>query len=128
MDNLEKHRGLKRLFAKKDDRKLLFFYRYYFGGKPLPLEYLRKLLGIKAEILRRELLFFEQMGLVVRLGGADDRYDFVTQEDKRVAELLEEFYQNRREDYEEMIKTFSVAEMEAFLGAEIKGGGQDVLA
>ncbi len=123
MDILEKRRGLKRLFAKKDDRELLFFCRYYFGGKPLPLEYIGKLLGSEVEILRRKLLFFEQMGLVVRLEGAEDRYDFVEQGDKGMAELLEEFYRSRREDYEKIVATFSAAEIEAFLAAGIKDGG-----
>ena len=122
MDNIEKRRGFKAMFAKKDDRKLLYFYRYYLGRKSLTVAHLSELLEIKVETIRRKLHFFEEMGLVVRTEGDGGSYGFIPLEDRGVAELLEEFYNNRRSDYEEMTRAFSTAEVKAFLGAEIKTG------
>ena len=122
MDNLEKRRVLKGVFAKKDDRKLLFFYRYYLEREPISPEYLAELLDLKAEATRRKLHSFEQMGLVERAGSEAAHFRFAAPQDQRLSEMLEEFFESRSSDYEEMARVFSAAEVRSFLGAELEAG------
>jgi hypothetical protein len=128
MDSFEKRRGLKGVFASKEDRQLLFLYRYYLGHSPLGPEYIGKLLDMKTELVRRKLHLFEQMGLVVRASADESKYEFVPLADKEVRDILEEFYSNRSSDYQEMARALSAAEISVFLGAQDGNGGADVVA
>jgi len=128
MDSFEKRRGLKGIFASKEDRKLLFLYRYYLDNPPLSPEYIGKLLEMKTELVRRKLHLFEQIGLAVRASEDESKYEFVPLADKEVRDMLEEFYSNRSSDYEEIARALSAAEMSVFLGAQDVDGGEDVVA
>ena len=124
MDIIEKRTGLKGIFAKKEDRKLLYFHRYYLGRRSVTPRYLADVLDVKLEVLKRKLHFFEEMGLIARAApdDGDGCYSFIPLKDRSLAELLEEFHNNRRADYEDMAKVFSAAEIRLFLGSKTKGG------
>ena len=54
MDILDKRTGLKGLFSKKEDRKLLYFYHYHLNSEPVSVEYISSLLELEKKALEQK--------------------------------------------------------------------------
>ena len=121
MDDIEKKLSLKGIFAKKDDRRLLYFHRYLLGRGPVTTAYLAVILELKEEAVRRKLNLFERLGLVEWEAGGGAGFLFTPLQGRMASEMLEEFFKNRRADYEENAASFAAAQVKAFLEADTKG-------
>ena len=121
MDILDKRTGLKGLFSKKEDRKLLYFYHYHLNSEPVSVEYISSLLELEKKALERKISFLEEMGMLVRDRTDRAKFVFIPMSEQILADMLEEFMNSWRGDYEKMSGVFLQEEIKSFLNADYKG-------